>query len=197
MTLLEDVMYVAQQLNINAVIIGGVALPAYNVARSTLDLDLCISFPNMPIWHQFLENLAQKGFRTLQKPKLDHDLFTIFGHHSEAEIWLRPCDAFDWDNEMEKRIVIIAPHFHVLAIEDYLLTKLARSDRSSTDLSDIIQILLVNHQKIDWDYFQFRLLKYHHMVTISSIFDNYFLSNSNGYPEMEANFRYMQNKLGI
>lgn len=37
--LLNIILEVSSQLNIKAVIIGGLALPAYNVARTTLDID--------------------------------------------------------------------------------------------------------------------------------------------------------------
>jgi len=46
---------------------------------------------------------------------------------------------------------------YVLAVEDFILTKLARSDRSSTDISDIMQIIIANSKTIDWNYFIFRL----------------------------------------
>ena len=42
-------------------------------------------------------------------------------------------------------------------MEDYVLTKLARADRSSTDIDDILQILINNHSKIDWKYLRFRI----------------------------------------
>ena len=59
--------------------------------------------------------------------------------------------------------IIISYKFHffgivyVLATEDYLLTKLARSDRSSIDIDDILQIIIANRDSLDWEYFHFRL----------------------------------------
>ncbi len=52
MTILDDVMEVAEELGLTAVIIGGMALPAYNVVRTTLDLDLCISFLEQKAIHE-------------------------------------------------------------------------------------------------------------------------------------------------
>ena len=46
---------------------------------------------------------------------------------------------------------------HVLAIEDFILTKLARGDRSSTDIDDIIQLLIANKDNIDREYLHYRL----------------------------------------
>ena len=147
----------ASQLKIPIVVIGGLALPAYEVARTTLDIDISINISTQEQLNQFLLELKQEGIKTLQNPKLDQDLFTVFGFKNEAEIWLKPCDAFEWDKEMTKKIKIYFGNIYVLALEDYILTKLARSDRSSTDISDILQILINNYNEIDWAYFRFRL----------------------------------------
>ena len=39
---LQVILDIAGDLKIPAVIIGGLALPAYNVARTTLGIDICI-----------------------------------------------------------------------------------------------------------------------------------------------------------
>jgi len=147
----------ASQLKIPIVIIGGLALPAYNVARTTLDIDISINISTQKQLNQFLLELNREGIKSLQNPKLGQDLFTVFGFKNEAEIWLKPCDAFEWDKEMTKKIKLYFGNIFVLALEDFILTKLARSDRSSTDISDILQILINNYKEIDWEYFRFRL----------------------------------------
>ena len=48
-------------------------------------------------------------------------------------------------------------NFDVLSVEDFILTKLARADRSSTDINDILQILITNKKNIDWEYLHYRL----------------------------------------
>ena len=116
------------------------------------------------VLNQFINALKENDISTLQNPKIDQDLFTVFGKHSEAEIWLKPCDAFSWDDKMVKRIQVYIVNVHVLAIEDFILTKLARGDRSSIDreymhyrlrwmdlLSDFNEIL--KKSKIDFDNF--------------------------------------------
>jgi hypothetical protein len=148
---------VARRVEIDAVIIGGLALPAYKVARSTLDIDISINIDTQKKLRKLVENLKKRGIKTLQNPKLNHDLFTIFGKGSEAEIWLKPCDSFSWDRKMSERITNFKENVKVLAVEDFLLTKLARSDRSSTDINDIVQILIANANNIDWNYLYFRL----------------------------------------
>ena len=195
MTFLEDIMQVAANLGLKAVIIGGIALPAYNAARTTLDLDLCISFPSQKRIQEFLEDLAKKGIRTLQKPKINHDLFTIFGNRNEAEIWLHPCDAFKWDEEMENRIIKFGSKFYVLSIEDYLLTKLAREDRSSIDISDVLQIFIANYKKIDWDYFNFRLKLNKQLSSIHSIWEEFESVKSQDNSELQEIFDFIKEKL--
>jgi hypothetical protein len=46
---------------------------------------------------------------------------------------------------------------YILAIEDYILTKLARADRSSIDIDDILQLLINNYKIIDWNYLRYRI----------------------------------------
>ena len=107
--------------------------------------------------NNFLNLLKENGISTIQTPKIEHNLFTVFGKGGEAEIWLQPCDVFHWDEKMLNKIQKFYSNVYVLAIEDFILTKLARSDRSSTDINDILQILIANTKKIDWDYLIFRL----------------------------------------
>jgi len=190
-------MQIAADLKLKAVIIGGIALPAYNVVRSTLDLDLCVSFPSQTRLQEFLDALAKKGIRTLQKPKINHDLFVIFGNRNEAEIRLHPCDAFKWDEEMENRITKFGSKFYVLSIEDYLLTKLARDDRSSIDISDILQILIVSYKEIDWEYFYFRLKLNKQLSSIQSIWEEFASIKSQDNSELREIFDHIKEKLNM
>ncbi len=87
-------MDVADQLKIPAVLIGGLALPAYNVARTTLDIDICIYVKSREELNRFIEVLYNNDISTVQNPNLNHDLFTVFGKRDQAEIWLKSCDPF-------------------------------------------------------------------------------------------------------
>ena len=155
--LLQAIINSAASCDLPIVIIGGLALPAYNIARSTLDLDICIYVKNQEDLNEFINNLKKGEITTIQAPKINHNLFTVFGKGGEAEIWLQPCDTFHWDEKMINRIQNFYSNVHVLAVEDYILTKLARSDRSSTDINDILQILIANTKTIDWEYLIYRL----------------------------------------
>lgn len=151
------ILEIARDLSIPNVIIGALALPAYNYARATIDIDLCIFIKSQEKMDKFIAILKEKGIFTQQNPKINHDLFTVFSKLNEAEIWLKPCDAFDWDEQMLEKIKLFYDEIHILAIEDFLLTKLARGDRSAIDLSDVINLLIINEDKIDWKYFCYRL----------------------------------------
>lgn len=155
--ILQIILDVASHDKITTVIIGGLALPAYNVARTTLDIDVCIKIESQEQLNTFIEALKEKEINTKQQPKIDHDLFTVFGKNSEAEIWLKPCDAFQWDDQMVDKIQLFFGDVYVLAVEDYMLTKLARSDRSSIDIDDVLRIIIANKNSLDWDYFLFRI----------------------------------------
>lgn len=154
---LQNILDVASTFKITTVIIGGLALPAYNVARTTLDIDVCIKIKSQKQLDHFIKALKEKEINTNQQPKIDHDLFTVFGKKNEAEIWLKPCDAFQWDDQMVEKIELFFGNIYVLAVEDYILTKLARSDRSFIDIDDILKIIIANKNTIDWEYFKFRL----------------------------------------
>jgi len=155
--LLQTILKIATDCNVPIVLIGGLALPAYSVARTTLDIDICIYIISQEELNIFIEALNQNEISTVQKPKISHNLFTVFGKRGEAEIWLKPCDAFHWDEQMVGKIKNFFDNVYVLAIEDYILTKLGRSDRSSIDISDILKIIIANKDELDWKYLRFRL----------------------------------------
>jgi hypothetical protein len=153
--LLRTIANVCESLDINWVIIGGLALPAYGVTRTTLDLDIAIYVKTNEMLQLLINKLKDNHIQTAQKPKISHLLFTVFStkFHDEAEIWLHPCDAFIWDDEMIDRIKVVSGErdLRVLAPEDFIMTKLARMDRSNVDLQDIVQVIL-SEKNIDWTY---------------------------------------------
>lgn len=132
------------------------ALPGYRVTRTTLDLDVAISFKSENDISNFLIELENYNVKTSQIPKLDHLVFVIFSldFPDEAEIWLSPCDTFPWNDEIIKRILVIEHQskIQILSPEDFITTKLARSDRSSVDLQDVLEILLAQENNLDWIY---------------------------------------------
>lgn len=155
--IIQIIFEVSSTLKIPAVIIGGLALPAYNVSRSTIDIDICIYVETQEILVRFIEKLKINSISTLQNPRINQDLFTVFGENNEAEIWLKPCNTFNWDEQILEKCRPFSSYVNVLALEDFILTKLARDDRSSTDIDDIMQLIITNKNTIDWGYLSYRL----------------------------------------
>ncbi|TXT54165.1 MAG: hypothetical protein BAJALOKI1v1_2220004 [Promethearchaeota archaeon] len=147
MSLTKIIFKVGSEIDILCILIGGLALPAYNVARTTLDIDIAIYAKTQEELDIFVDALSKEGIQTTQTPKITHQLFIVFGRNNEAEIWLKPCDSFNWDQEMIQKTFSIEENMKVLSLEDYILTKLARTDRSSIDISDIVQLLIANLNK--------------------------------------------------
>ncbi|GAI96644.1 unnamed protein product, partial [marine sediment metagenome] len=85
--LLQTILKIAADCKVPIVLIGGLALPAYSVARTTLDIDICIYIMSQEELNRFIEALNQNEISTVQKPKIIHNLFTVFGKLGEAEIW--------------------------------------------------------------------------------------------------------------
>ncbi|GAB4322725.1 MAG: hypothetical protein Kow0069_27580 [Promethearchaeota archaeon] len=155
-SLLEILAQTSSERGILGVLIGGMALPAYGTARSTLDVDFCIRVKTQDELDAFVSELARKGVRTVQRPMVEHDLFFVFGSHGVGEVWLTPCDTFRWDDQMATRTRVFYGNVRVLAPEDYVVSKLGRSDRSSVDVDDAIQVLVANAGSLDWKYLRFR-----------------------------------------
>ncbi|MFQ5976525.1 MAG: DUF6036 family nucleotidyltransferase [Candidatus Heimdallarchaeota archaeon] len=154
--ILKAIIASCKTVGLDWALVGGMALPAYGVTRTTLDLDVAISFNSSTEISDFLSELQQHKVQTLQNPQLEHLVFVIFSIElkDEAGIWLAPCDAFGWDDEIINRIQPVEgdPNLRVLSPEDFILTKLARDDRSYIDIQDVLQILLAQQLSIDWSY---------------------------------------------
>ncbi|MHA1732044.1 MAG: hypothetical protein ACTSU5_08870 [Promethearchaeota archaeon] len=58
---------------------------------------------------------------------------------------------------MVHRTRTFSKQYRVLALEDFILTKLARDDRGNRDINDVIQLLILNVEEIDWKYLNWRL----------------------------------------
>lgn len=72
--IIQIIFEVSSTLKIPAVIIGGLALPAYNVSRSTIDIDICIYVETQEILVRFIEKLKINSISTVTKniPKSGH-----------------------------------------------------------------------------------------------------------------------------
>lgn len=72
--LLQVILDIASHLKITSVIIGGLALPAYKVARTTLDIDICINIKSQEKLDLFIKSLGEKDINEILKGfELDFD----------------------------------------------------------------------------------------------------------------------------
>lgn len=156
--ILPKLIKCANKANLVNVVIGGLALPAYNVIRASYDVDFCIAVKHQNELDNFLSILNKNGIKTQQKPKFDDIIFIVYDEEQkqEAEIWLTPCDKFRWDDEMMMRIRRSEKGFNVLSPEDYIVAKLARVDRSAVDVDDVMQIIEMQKANIDMQYLKKR-----------------------------------------
>ncbi|GAB4317247.1 MAG: hypothetical protein Kow0069_19890 [Promethearchaeota archaeon] len=157
--LFEVLFESCEEAGILGVIVGGYALPAYGVFRTTVDRDFCIRVKDQEQLDRFVAVLREKGIYTTQNPRVGHLLFFVQGKLGEAEIWLSPIGDLEWDEEMVKRVLTFRGEFKVLSVEDFVAAKLGREGRSTTDLKDVIQILVSNAESVDLVYLRFRLEK--------------------------------------
>lgn len=148
----------ANKISLVHVVIGGLALPAYNVVRASYDVDFCIAVKNQEELDKFLSILNKNGIKTQQRPIVSDVLFTVYDDklRQEAEIWLTPPDRFRWDEEMIRRIRKSEKGINVLSPEDYIISKLARADRSAVDVDDVMQLMVILKDEIDMQYLEKR-----------------------------------------
>ena len=156
--LLDRLIRHANASKLPSVIIGGLALPAYNIARTTIDIGFCIYAKTQKSLDKFIAFLAADDIFTAQNPQTSDILFVVFtSDHDEAEVWLTPCDRFRWDPEMVHRILHFTKEYCVLSPEDFITAKLGRAGRAETDIDDVMQIVINNATSLDWKYLEERV----------------------------------------
>lgn len=158
---LRKLVQLLDNLGIPHMLIGGWALPAYGHVRATLDLDLAIaaSFPDIQRLHN---TLASSGYQLPSPPLREAPMFFMFDPHNETEIeiWTRP-DGVEFNAELLRRRIQVKPFhddFEIFAIgpEDFIVNKLARTDRSVQDEQDVVSVLQRQKNKLDYDYLRRR-----------------------------------------
>jgi hypothetical protein len=138
-------------------LIGGWALPAYGQVRATQDLGITIRADFREV--QELYNLMlSSGYQVPAPPDPRAPMFFVLDSENrvEMEIWIRP-SGVEFDNELLKRRVRVRPfsdQFEMFAIgpEDFIVNKLARTDRGVQDEQDVISVLRRQREKLHRKY---------------------------------------------
>jgi hypothetical protein len=141
-------------------IIGGYALPFYGRIRTTVDIDLAVAIKPGEELNRLRDLLRSADFEpTICSP--DNPLIVVLDQKEEIEIelWLRPDGiVFDEETLRRRRKVRLDSNIWawIISAEDFIINKLARSDRGVTDEQDVKSVLVRQNNKLDNEYLQRR-----------------------------------------
>jgi len=156
---LERVVSFLEDQGIDYMLIGGYVLPMYGRIRTTLDIDIAVALTTEESFTRFLEEAERADYSvslgSFQNPVcLLHDRLTDY----EIEIWKQP-DGVAWDDETLRRrrkATLAGVEVWMISPEDYIVTKLARSDRGVIDEQDVKSVLEREDVTLDWPYLRER-----------------------------------------
>lgn len=159
---LQRLIKLFDENKIDYMIIGGYALPFYGRIRTTVDLDLAVAVKTQPKFNLLLNLLKKADFEpTICSPRNPLILVLDRKEKIELELWTKP-DGIVFDQETLKRrrkadlnqgisAWLVSP-------EDFIVTKLARPDRGTTDEQDVKSVLTRQAGKLDEAYLEKRAL---------------------------------------
>ncbi len=156
---LERIVSFLESQEIDYMLIGGYALPMYGRIRTTLDLDIAVALTTEEGFTRFLREAERADYSvslgSFQNPVcLLHDRLTDY----EIEIWRQP-DGVVWDGETLRRrrkATLAGVEVWMISPEDFIVSKLARSDRGVIDEQDVKSVLEREDVTLDWLYLKDR-----------------------------------------
>ncbi len=149
------------ELSVQSMLIGGMALAAYGRIRATAGVDVAIAsnYEKTVALQRYLQSL---GYQVPSPPNRDAPLFVVtdLDEMLEVELWTKP-DGVTFDHELLRRRVKVRPfndNFEMYAIgpEDFVVNKLARADRGVQDELDAFSVLALQRGKLDYLYLRKR-----------------------------------------
>jgi hypothetical protein len=157
---LERLLSLFEEKNIPYMIIGGYALPFYGRIRTTVDLDLAVAIETEEAFGRLRDWLKSADFEITVNSYLNPVIVVLDRTEKiELELWLRP-DGIDFDDELLKRRkkleLVKGFEAWVISPEDFIVTKLARPDRSVTDEQDVKSVLIMQRNRLDRKYLEKR-----------------------------------------
>lgn len=141
-------------------VLGGLAIPAYGVPRSTVDVDIGLAVSEVGKVREIMQKLKARKMAVLEEAKLEYTMVYLSDRENlvDVEIWFKP-DGITWSEEILRRrwrvtFKLDGKPFevYVLSPEDFIVNKLARMDRSARDEEDVIGVMASSKGKIDWNY---------------------------------------------
>src|SRR5208337_310128 len=149
------------ELAIPHMLIGGYALAAYGQIRATQDIDMAVVADSQKSI-KLQDQLRRRGYQLPSKSIPEAPLFFVIDPEKilEVEMWTKP-DGVVFDNELLRKRVKVRPFnddFEMYAIgpEDFIVNKLARSDRGVQDEKDAVSVLARQRGRLDYSYLRRR-----------------------------------------
>lgn len=144
--------------NVDYMFIGGIALPAYGEIRATQDIDVAVAVGDLEALEQLINVLAKKDFKPTAKPTLEAACIYLLDEENlvDVEIWLKP-DGVKMDTEVlnrRQRRHVADMDVWIIGPEDFIVNKLARTDRRARDENDVVSVLLDQKGKLDRKYLE-------------------------------------------
>jgi len=139
--------------------IGGFALPFYGRIRTTIDIDVAVALRTDADFEDFRLRMEEASFRhTLGSYNDPECVFLDRETGLEIEFWTRP-DGVEWDAETlarRRRRRLGDVEAWVISPEDFIVNKLARSDRGVEDEKDVKSVLVRLRDALDEKYLERR-----------------------------------------
>jgi predicted nucleotidyltransferase len=155
---LRRIVEFLENQKIDYMVIGGWALPFYGQIRTTIDLDIAISVTESD-FEELCNTALDHGYSPyLTAEKNPYCVFMDNISSYEVELWKNP-DGVVWDSQTINRrnkVVRLGVEFWIISLEDFIVNKLARVDRSLQDEMDVKSVLEREDVNIDWSYLKYR-----------------------------------------
>jgi len=141
-------------------VLGGLAIPAYGVPRSTVDVDIGLAVSEEGKVREIMQKLKARKMAMLEEAKPEYTMVYLSDRENlvDVEIWFKP-DGITWSEEVLRRRWRVTFKLdekpfevYVLSPEDFIVNKLARMDRSARDEEDVVGVMASSKDKIDWKY---------------------------------------------
>jgi len=141
-------------------VLGGLAIPAYGVPRSTVDVDIGLAVSEEGKVRDIMQKLKARKMAMTEEAKPEYTMVYMSDRENliDVEIWFKP-DGITWSEEVLRRRWRVAFKVdeksfeaYVLSPEDFIVNKLARMNRSARDEEDVVGVMASSRDKIDWGY---------------------------------------------
>lgn len=158
---LRKLVRVFEREKVEYMLIGGLALPAYGEIRATQDIDVAIVVADIRILERLIAELGREGFEPTATPQLEASGIYLFDTENavDVELWQRP-DGIRFGAELlsRKRKVELTEKLQawIIGPEDFIVNKLARTDRRARDESDVVSVLIGWKERLDRVYLERR-----------------------------------------